>query len=92
MTVLFLDREEASRFGQKTPDCKENDDVYDLWSIYWPDNNDTGGLHPSGLLRNPVVGKFSEGVGVLAGNDEVDRRPIRVCYTWSNIAANGACW
>ncbi|WP_426207954.1 hypothetical protein [Massilia sp. TWP1-3-3] len=62
-----------------------------LWSIYWLDN-ETGGLHPSGLLRNPVVGKFSDGVGVFEGDEELDGRPIRVRYTWSGIAAHSARW
>lgn len=62
-----------------------------LWSIYWLDN-ETGGLHPSGLLRNPVVGKFDNGIGVFEGVDELDGRPIRVRYTWCDIEAHSARW
>lgn len=62
-----------------------------LWSIYWLDNN-TGGLNLSGLLQPPVVGKFNDGVGIFEGDDVLDGKPIRVRYTWSNIAANSACW
>ena len=62
-----------------------------LWSIYWLDN-ESGGLHPSGLLRNPVVGQFDDGVGVFEGDDELDGRPIRVRYTWSATNADAPCW
>lgn len=62
-----------------------------LWSIYWLDNTN-GGLHPSGLLRAPVVGRFNNGMGVFEGDDELDGRPIRVRYTWSHITDNGARW
>lgn len=61
------------------------------WSIYWLDNA-TGGLHPSGILRNPVVGKFSDGVGVFEGDEELDGRPVQVRYRWSDIAPNSARW
>ena len=62
-----------------------------LWSIYWLDN-ETGGLHPSGMLRNPVVGKFQDGIGLFEGDDELDGKPIRVRYTWSHIAPRSARW
>lgn len=62
-----------------------------LWSIYWLDN-ESGGLDPSGLLRNPVVGKFSEGTGVFEGDDMLEGRPIRVRYTWSDTATGTPCW
>lgn len=62
-----------------------------LWSIYWLDNQ-TGGLNASGTLLPPVVGGFSDGMGVFEGDDELDGRPIRVRYTWSAIRADSARW
>lgn len=62
-----------------------------LWSIYWLDN-ECGGLHRSGLLRNPVVGKFSNGVGVFEGADLLDGKAIRVRYIWSDITSTNASW
>ncbi|SFM26042.1 hypothetical protein [Rugamonas rubra] len=62
-----------------------------LWSIYWLDNN-TAGLDPSGLLLPPVVGKFDQGVGVFECDDELDGKPIRLRYTWSDIAPGSARW
>jgi hypothetical protein len=55
------------------------------WSIYWA-NNQTGALEP------PVVGSFSNGVGIFEGQDVLDGRPILVRYTWSNITKTGARW
>ncbi len=62
-----------------------------LWSIYWLDNA-SGGLHPSGLLRNPVIGKFCDGTGVFEGDDELDGRAIRVRYTWSDTHTTAPRW
>lgn len=61
------------------------------WSIYWLDNQ-TGGLDQSGLLLNPVVGGFENGVGMFVGDDVLDGRPIRVRYTWRDIRPDSACW
>lgn len=57
-----------------------------LWSIYW---TDTG---RSGLLEPPVVGSFSDGVGVFECDDTFDGRPIVVRYVWSDMTATTARW
>ncbi|MES2297120.1 MAG: hypothetical protein V4582_08760 [Pseudomonadota bacterium] len=62
-----------------------------LWSIYWLDNN-TGGLDAGGQLLPPVVGRFKDGVGVFECADELDGKPIRVRYTWSDITPVSAKW
>ena len=62
-----------------------------LWSIYWLDNQ-TGGLNPAGSLLPPVVGRFSNGVGIFEGDDVLDGRAIRVRYTWSAITLHSAQW
>ncbi len=62
-----------------------------LWSIYWLDNN-TAGLDTSGLLLPPVVGKFDQGVGVFECDDQLDGKPIRLRYTWSDITPDSARW
>jgi hypothetical protein len=62
-----------------------------LWSIYWLDNQ-TGGLNKSGVLLPPVVGKFDNGIGVFECDDELDGKPIRVRYTWSDIKPDSARW
>lgn len=62
-----------------------------LWSIYWLDNQ-TAGVAPSGILLPPVVGKFDAGLGVFEGDDELEGRPIRVRYTWSNMTPISARW
>ena len=54
-----------------------------LWSIYWASNQ-------KGVLEPPVVGSFSDGVGVFEGHDELDGRPIVVRFTWSNITRDGS--
>lgn len=55
------------------------------WSIYWVNNQ-------KGVLEPPVVGSFSDGVGVFEGHDELDGRPIVVRYTWSHVTKTGARW
>ncbi len=63
----------------------------DLWSIYWLDNR-TGGLDVAGYLLPPVVGRFTDGVGVFQGDDTFEGRAIRVRFIWSEITATGARW
>jgi hypothetical protein len=55
------------------------------WSIYWATNR-------SGTLGPPVVGSFSDGVGVFEGRDEEEGRPVLVRFIWSKITASGARW
>ena len=62
-----------------------------LWSIYWLDNQ-TGGLAASGLLRPPVIGAFTEGVGVFNGRDEIDGKPVLVRYTWTDVDTDNPRW
>ena len=44
------------------------------------------------VLDPPVVGKFSNGVGVFEGADEFQGRPIIMRFTWSNITPTSARW
>lgn len=62
-----------------------------LWSIYWLDNH-SGGLDAAGQLRQPVVGRFENGIGIFEGDDSVDGRPVRVRYTWSGTAGAQPRW
>ena len=55
------------------------------WSIYWADST-------SGRLFPPVVGSFADGRGDFYGNDEVDGRPIRAHFIWSEITPDSARW
>jgi len=52
------------------------------WSIYWADSR-----RPALLLEPPVIGSFSDGVGVFECDDAFKGRPIRVRYTWNAGAA-----
>ncbi|GGC62708.1 hypothetical protein [Undibacterium terreum] len=63
----------------------------ELWSIYWLENQ-TGGLNAAGALLPPVVGKFSDGVGIFEGDDMLGEKAVRVRYTWSGITATTARW
>ncbi|WP_344311238.1 hypothetical protein [Fodinicola feengrottensis] len=63
--------------------------VFDLatsqWSIYWVNNH-------RGQLEPPVVGGFSDGVGLFHGDDTYQDRSIQVRFTWSEITATSAHW
>jgi hypothetical protein len=56
------------------------------WSIWWFDER-----YPASL-GEPVRGGFRDGVGVFNGDDELNGRPIKVRFTWSEITANSARW
>ncbi|MEV0067446.1 MULTISPECIES: hypothetical protein [unclassified Amycolatopsis] len=55
------------------------------WTIHWV-NNRVGRLEP------PVRGRFTDGVGTFYGTDEVDGRPVRVRFVWSEISDTTARW
>jgi hypothetical protein len=55
------------------------------WSICWASSR-TGTLDP------PVVGAFSDGIGVFEGADEWEGRPIVVRFVWSGITDTTARW
>ncbi len=65
--------------------------VTKLWSIYWLDNH-SGGLNLQGSLNPPVVGQFSNGVGIFEGADMLGDQAILVRYTWSDITTDSAHW
>lgn len=55
------------------------------WSIYWVENQ-------TGVLQPPVIGGFSNGVGLFEGPDEFQGQPIVVRFIWSHITATSARW
>lgn len=56
------------------------------WSIYWASTTVLGPLQP------PVVGRFTDDVGVFECNDEFGGQPIRTRYTWSEQTETSARW
>ena len=56
------------------------------WSIYWADSRRPG------LLDPPVVGCFTNGVGIFEGDDTFEGRPIRVRFTWSGVDTPAPRW
>jgi hypothetical protein len=55
------------------------------WSIWWVDARNPG-------LEPPVRGCFRDGVGAFFGDDELNGRPIKVRFIWSQITAASAHW
>lgn len=55
------------------------------WSIYWTSNQ-------TGVLEPPVVGGFTDGVGVFEGRDHHKGTPVLVRYQWSDITRDRARW
>jgi len=55
------------------------------WSIYWMDTI-------GGELLPPVMGRFSDGVGVFYGDDRHEGTPVLVRFRWSDITPNSARW
>jgi hypothetical protein len=55
------------------------------WSIYWADGRAAG-------LDKPVVGRFSGAIGQFFNDDELGGRPIRVRFTYEDLASDRARW
>jgi len=55
------------------------------WAIYWVNST-------SGVLQEPVFGRFEGGEGRFYGTDLDDGRPVQVVYLWKDITADSANW
>jgi hypothetical protein len=55
------------------------------WSIWWIDGRHHG-------IGAPLKGAFKDGIGTFFGDDELEGRPIRARFIWSDITANSARW
>ena len=51
------------------------------WSLYWASSRD-------GILAEPQVGQFHDGVGEFYALDKVDGKSVFVRYVWSGITVN----
>ncbi|MFC5479752.1 DUF1579 domain-containing protein [Massilia suwonensis] len=56
------------------------------WSIWWLD-----GRNPT-ALDVPVVGKFSNGVGLFFADDVLDGQAIKVRFTWTALPGRNPTW
>ncbi len=57
-----------------------------LWAIWWLD-----GRHPH-RLDVPVVGQFTDGIGIFLADDMYEARPIKVRFRWSHEASDTCQW
>lgn len=55
------------------------------WAIYWVNSD-------SGLLTEPVYGRFEDGEGRFYGVDLDDGRPVKVAFLWKDITLDSAQW
>jgi hypothetical protein len=63
------------------------DPVTRLWAIYWASNRTV-----LGLLEQPVVGSFEDGVGTFDCDDTFAGRPIIVRYRWWDVDTPHPRW
>lgn len=55
------------------------------WAISWINS-------ASGLMTEPVYGRFSGGEGRFYGADLDDGRPVKVALTWKDVGPDAAQW
>jgi len=57
------------------------------WAIWWVDSRS-----PHGTLDPPVKGRFEKGVGTFYSDGEINGKPARTRFTWSQITPSSARW
>ena len=57
------------------------------WAIWWVD-----GRVPHGALDPPVKGRFENGVGTFYSDGDINGKPVRTRYLWSQITKTSARW
>lgn len=57
------------------------------WAIWWID-----GRNPLGAIDPPMKGRFVDGVGTFYSDGELDGRPVRTRFIWSQITRYSARW
>jgi hypothetical protein len=79
--VLFFpdDRVRAAAF-------RSFDSQTQTWSIWWLD-----GRAPH-KLDVPVIGRFTDGVGIFYANDNLNGQPIKVRFTWNANPGGAPTW
>ena len=63
------------------------DPVTATWAIWWVDSR-----APHSPLDPPVKGRFDKGVGTFFSDGELNGKPMRTRYTWSQITPTSARW
>lgn len=61
------------------------DGANDRWNIYWADN-------VRNVFEPPVVGGFTDGVGIFEGDDQHEGTPVRVRFRWTHETPATARW
>jgi hypothetical protein len=61
------------------------DPVRERWSLNWASSD-------SGVFFPPLLGAFTDGVGVFYGDEVQDGAPARIRFLWSRITGDSARW
>jgi hypothetical protein len=81
----FIVAEDGWRPGFIGMTVRLYDGANDRWSIYWADN-------ARNVFEPPVVGGFTDGVGIFEGDDQHEGTPVRVRFLWTNESPTAARW
>jgi hypothetical protein len=57
------------------------------WKIYWADT-----ANPELLLKEQVVGTFSNGVGIFLGKEMFEGKEMKLRFLWKKESADTAHW
>jgi hypothetical protein len=61
------------------------DRVRERWSIHWADN-------VRGVFDPPMIGSFTDGIGIFEGDDQHEGTPVRVRFIWLHETPRTARW
>lgn len=83
--TVSIDESDFPTKGFKGMSLRLYEPAQDRWAIYWINSTD-------GVLQPPVYGRFENGEGTFAGDDEDGGRPVQVVFTWSGTDTATPRW
>ncbi|MDB5538551.1 MAG: hypothetical protein JWQ89_278 [Devosia sp.] len=83
--TVSIDESDFPTMGFKGMSLRLYNPERDEWAIYWINS-------ATGVLQPPVFGRFENGRGIFAGDDEDGGGPVKVLFDWTGTDSDTPRW